>query len=116
MELTAAIYATSPVNCPFMSKYHSPDNFNGSMRIDANHGGKPQYYPNSYMTTNNSSMTKRRAPGFDPSTAEAPFQVANNVVSRQSYYKHEGDASEYTQVRELYQVGRLCIYALMITC
>lgn len=48
-------------------------------------------------------MTKKRTPGFDPKMAEAPFQVGNNVVSRQSFYKHEGDPSEYTQVRELYQ-------------
>lgn len=75
------------------------------MRIDANHGGKPQYHPNSYSTTMNSSMTKRRAPGFDPAVAEAPFQVANNVMSRHSYWKHEGDPCEYNQVRELYQVG-----------
>lgn len=74
-----------------------------SMRIDANHGGKPPYFPNSYHTQMNSSMTKKRTPGFDPAVAEAPFQVANNVVSRHSYYKHEGDPSEYNQVRELYQ-------------
>jgi len=92
-----------PVNCPFMSKFHSPDNFNGTMRIDANHGGKPQYHPNSYSTPYNSSMTKKRAPGYMPEAAEAPYQVASNVVSRQSYYKHEGDPSEYNQVRELYQ-------------
>ena len=73
------------------------------MRIDANHGGKPQYHPNSYSTPNNSSMTKKRAPGYMPEAAEAPYQVANNVVSRQSYYIHEGDPSEYNQVRELYQ-------------
>ena len=48
-------------------------------------------------------MTKKRAPGYMPEAAEAPYQVASNVVSRQSYYKHEGDPSEYNQVRELYQ-------------
>merc|ERR1712225_154907 len=25
-----------PVNCPFMAKFHSPDNFNGAVRVDAN--------------------------------------------------------------------------------
>lgn len=33
---------------------------------------------------------------------EIPFQVASNVVSRQSHWSHEGKASEYDQVRELY--------------
>jgi catalase len=32
-----------PVNCPFMSKFHSPDNFNGTMRVDGNAAGKPLY-------------------------------------------------------------------------
>jgi len=91
-----------PVNCPFMAKFHSPDNFNGAVRVDANHGGKPPYFPNSYHSKANSSMTKRRTPGFDPSTTEVPYQAANNVVSRQSYYRHEGQPSEYDQVRELY--------------
>ncbi len=34
--------------------------------------------------------------------AESPYQAASNVVSRQSYWSHEGEASEYDQVRELY--------------
>jgi len=92
-----------PVNCPFMAKYHAPDNYNGAVRTDANHGGRPQYFPNSYSTANNSSMTKRRAPGFDPSVTEGAWQAADNVVSRQSHYKHEGQDSEYDQVRELYR-------------
>lgn len=53
-------------------------------------------------------MTKKRTPAYMPSAAEAPWQVGNNVVSRQSFFKHEGDPSEYTQVRELYQV-RQCV-------
>ena len=32
-----------PVNCPFMSKFHSPDNFWGTMRVDADGGRKPTY-------------------------------------------------------------------------
>jgi catalase len=31
-----------PVNCPFMSGSLSSLNFDGQMRVDANHGGKPQ--------------------------------------------------------------------------
>jgi catalase len=34
--------------------------------------------------------------------SEAPFQLASNVVSRQSHYRHEGTPSEYDQCRELY--------------
>ncbi|GAA6058165.1 hypothetical protein JCM3770_007037 [Rhodotorula araucariae] len=34
-----------PVNCPFMAKVHSPDNYAGSMRIDGNTLGKPVYFP-----------------------------------------------------------------------
>lgn len=89
-----------------MAKFHSPDNFNGTMRVDANHGGKPPYFPNSYHAkTTNTSTSKKVTPGFDPSKAEAPWQAANNVVSRKSVYRHEGDPSEYNQVRELYQVS-----------
>lgn len=70
------------------------------MRIDANSGGKPLYFPNSYMTK---APTKGTAPSFDPSTAEAPMQFASNVLSRKGHYRHEGQISEYDQVRELYQ-------------
>jgi catalase len=33
---------------------------------------------------------------------EAPWQAADNVVSRKSHWSHEGQTSEYDQVRELY--------------
>lgn len=43
------------------------------------------------------------APSFaGESAAEAPWQAANNVVSRDSHWTHEGEPSEYDQVRELY--------------
>lgn len=88
-----------PVNCPFLSKFHSPDNYWGAMRIDGDVGKKPTYFPNSYQSTNPAS----RAPDFaGKSVAEAPYQVASNVLSRESYWSHEGEASEYDQVRELY--------------
>ncbi|KAK8853031.1 hypothetical protein IAR55_003732 [Kwoniella newhampshirensis] len=76
-----------PVNCPFLSKFHSPDNFFGSMRIDGDAGKKPVYVTPTFA---------------GKSMAEAPFQAASNVVSRQSYWSHEGETSEYDQVRELY--------------
>ncbi|GAA6037196.1 hypothetical protein JCM8097_008782 [Rhodosporidiobolus ruineniae] len=89
-----------PVNCPFMSLQHSPDNFAGNMRVDGNTLGKPPYFPNSYHSK---APAKGTTPGFDPSTAEAPMQLGSNVLSRKSHSRHEGHPSEYDQVRELYQ-------------
>ncbi|KAK3724853.1 hypothetical protein LTR37_000901 [Vermiconidia calcicola] len=80
-----------PVNCPFMSGSLSSLNFDGPMRVDANHAGNKQYAPNSF------------AHKFRPDVAEAPYKVADNVVSRKSHYYHEGKISEYTQARELYK-------------
>jgi hypothetical protein len=34
---------SAKVNCPFMAKFVSPDNFAGNMRVDGNTGGKPVY-------------------------------------------------------------------------
>ncbi|KAJ9102603.1 hypothetical protein QFC21_003004 [Naganishia friedmannii] len=90
-----------PVNCPFMSKFHSPDNYNGSMRIDANSGGKPVYFPNSYHKAAPSTKTTPSFGGAE--LVETPYQVGSNVVSRKSYWTHEGTPKEYVQVRELYQ-------------
>jgi catalase len=79
-----------PVNCPFMAGSFASLNFDGPMRTDANHAMNPQYVPNSFKHK------------FRPDTAEAPYQVADNVVSRKSHYYHEGKMSEYTQASELY--------------
>ncbi|WRT66017.1 uncharacterized protein IL334_002968 [Kwoniella shivajii] len=76
-----------PVNCPFLSKFHSPDNFFGAMRIDGDAANKPTYVTPTFAGR---------------SAAEAPFQAASNVVSRESHWTHEGEPSEYDQVRELY--------------
>lgn len=65
-------------------------NFDGQMRVDGNHSGNPQYVPNSF------------AHKFRPDVAEAPYAVADNIVSRKSHYAHEGQLSEYDQARELY--------------
>ena len=80
-----------PVNCPFMAGQYSSLNFDGAMRIDANHAGNKQYVPNSFKHA------------FRPDTAEAPYSVSDNVVSRKSHYAHEGKKSEYTQATELYK-------------
>ncbi|KPV75803.1 uncharacterized protein RHOBADRAFT_52828 [Rhodotorula graminis WP1] len=89
-----------PVNCPFMAKAHSPDNYAGAMRVDGNTLGKPVYFPNSYHSV---APTTGTTPSFDPSTVETPMQVGSNVLSRKSHHRHEGKPSEYDQVRELYQ-------------
>ena len=80
-----------PVNCPFMAGSYSSLNFDGGTRNDANHAGNPQYVPNSFKNK------------FRPDTAEAPYAVADNIVSRKSHYYHEGNLSDYDQARELYQ-------------
>ncbi|KAK5728730.1 hypothetical protein LTR15_001869 [Elasticomyces elasticus] len=81
-----------PVNCPFMSGSLSSLNFDGQMRVDGNHSGNKQYAPNSFGGDR-----------FRPDTAEAPYKVSDNVVSRKSHYYHEGKLSEYDQPRELYK-------------
>jgi catalase len=74
------------------SSYSSP-NFDGPMRADANHAGNPSINPNS------DQMHSK----FRPDTAEAPYAVSDNIVSRKSHYWHEGKLSEYDQPRELYR-------------
>ena len=80
-----------PTNCPFMAGSMSSVNFDGAMRVDANHAGNKQYTPNSFTHK------------FRPDTAEAPYRVSDNIVSRKSHYYHEGKVSEYDQPRELYR-------------
>lgn len=79
-----------PVNCPFMSGSFASLNFDGPMRNDANHAGNPQYAPNSFVHK------------FSPDNAEAPYRVADSIVSRKSHFYHEGKLSDYAQARELY--------------
>ncbi|KAK7890047.1 hypothetical protein LTR67_008512 [Exophiala xenobiotica] len=86
-------YHQIPVNCPFMSGSMSSLMFDGQMRIDANHGGNPDYAPNSYE-----SMSR-----FRPDTAGAPYKVSDNIVSRKSHFWHEGKLSDYDQPRKLYE-------------
>jgi catalase len=82
-----------PVNCPFMAGSYSSLNFDGATRNDANHAGNPQYVPNSFKHK------------FRPDTAEAPYTLSDNIVSRKSHYHHEGKLSDYDQARELYTVS-----------
>lgn len=73
-----------------MAKSYSSINFDGALRADANTGGNPHYVPNSFVNK------------FRPDCAEAPYAVADNVVSRQSHHCSEGKTKEYDQARELY--------------
>ncbi|KAF4619696.1 hypothetical protein D9613_004849 [Agrocybe pediades] len=79
-----------PVNCPFMSKSMSSPNFAGNMRTDANTGHNPHYAPSTLVNK------------YRPDTAEAPYTVSDNIVSRKSHSWSEGTMHEYTQPRELY--------------
>ena len=79
-----------PVNCPFMANSYSSLNFDGPLRSDANTGMNPHYTPNSFTHK------------FRNDVAEAPYQLSDSVVSRQSHFWHEGKDSEYDQVRDLY--------------
>jgi catalase len=74
-----------------MSSSYASLNFDGQMRVDANHAGNPQYAPNSFVNK------------FRPDTAEAPYQVADSTVSRKSHFWHEGSPTEYEQPRVLYE-------------
>jgi catalase len=74
-----------------MAQSYSSLNFDGPLRVDANHAMNPQYAPNSFVHK------------FRPDTAETPYRLADNTVSRKSHFYHEGTASEYDQPRELYK-------------
>jgi catalase len=73
-----------------MAKSYSSLNFDGQMRIDANHAGNKQYAPNSF------------AHKFRPDVAEAPYMLGDNIVSRKSHYWHEGKKNDYAQATELW--------------
>lgn len=79
-----------PVNCPFMAGSFSSLNFDRTQCNDANHAGNPQHVPNS---------SKHK---FRPDTAESPYMVSDNIVSRKSSFHQEGKLSDYDQTRELY--------------
>ena len=83
----------------FVERFRATDDANDESS-QADSGSKPMYFPNSYHK--NVPSTKS-TPGFAGMDAvEAPYQVANNVVSRKSYWRDECTEREYTQVRELY--------------
>lgn len=78
-----------PVNCPFMAGSYSSINFDRPLS-DANTGLNLHYIPNSFVNK------------FRPDVAEAPYQVADSVVSRQSHFWHEGQDNDYDKARDLY--------------
>ncbi|PUU77755.1 catalase [Tuber borchii] len=75
-----ANFHRTQVNCPFESRFGC--------------GG------NTHYIFFNSSASKCR-----PDIAEVPYQVSDNIVSRQSHYHTEGTRREYDQARVLY--GRI---------
>lgn len=79
-----------PVNCPFMAQSYASLNFDGPMRVDANHAGNKQYVPNSF------------AHKFRPDIAETPYSVQDSVVSRKSHFWHEGKRNDYDQAKVLW--------------
>jgi catalase len=80
-----------PVNCPFMAQNYAPQSYDGAMRIDNANQDRLNYMPNSYDK-----------PMFSDRATEAPYSVADNLVSRQSHHKNEGTDIEYEQARVLY--------------
>ncbi|KAG0137508.1 catalase-like domain-containing protein [Tuber indicum] len=78
-----------PVNCPFRSRSNASMSFGGPFRSDGNISGNPHYALNSFVNK------------FRPDTAEAPYGVSNNVVSRQGHYS-KCTLGDYNQERELY--------------
>ena len=80
-----------PVNCPFMSGNYAPMSFDGAMRVDNNNQDRLNYQPNSYDK-----------PQYSERSVEAPYAVADPIVSRQSHHKNEGTDVEYQQARDLY--------------
>ncbi|KAL0228421.1 hypothetical protein RCL1_004564 [Eukaryota sp. TZLM3-RCL] len=80
-----------PINCPFMAKYMSPQSRDSMMRSDSNGANLP------------SVMSASRSLKTDSRVDVHPQQMVNAVMSRQTAYKHEGQESEYNQVRELFE-------------
>jgi len=65
-----------------MAQSYSSLNFDGPLRNYANTGRNPHYVPNSFVDK------------FRPDVAEAPYEVADRVISRKSHYFHEGQLPE----------------------
>jgi catalase len=80
-------YHLIPVNAP---KYAPENSYqrDGFMRVDANAGGRPNYYPNSFG-----------GPAPDPTAGEPPFEVSG-MASRKPYTLTDDD---FFQPGELYR-------------
>lgn len=75
-----------------MAQNYAPQSYDGQMRIDNNNQDRLNYMPNSYDK-----------PMFSDNATEAPYVVADAMVSRQSHHKNEGDpVQEYQQAQVLY--------------
>ena len=80
-------YHLIPVNAP---KYAPENSYqrDGFMRVDANAGGEPNYWPNSFA-----------GPAPDPQAAEPPFEVSGNAARYP--YTHPND--DFVQAGNLYR-------------
>ena len=80
-------YHLIPVNAP---KYAPENSYqrDGFMRVDANRGGEPNYWPNSFA-----------GPAPDPQAAEPPFEVSGNAARYP--YTHPND--DFVQAGNLYR-------------
>ncbi|MGI8633181.1 MAG: catalase [Solirubrobacterales bacterium] len=77
-------YAHLPINqarCPV----NDPQNRDGNMRFDGNHGSRPNYFPNSSDD-----------PRIEDDAEEHEYELTG-VVGRNAYDKHSEDDTEYTQ-------------------
>ncbi|KAJ5982638.1 hypothetical protein N7451_012738 [Penicillium sp. IBT 35674x] len=80
-----------PVNYPFMASSYASLNFDGQMRVDANHAGYPQYAPSSFGNK------------LRPDTAEAPYQLAANTSALK---KVDYPMIQVEYLAQLYRVSR----------
>ena len=74
-----------------MAQNYAPLSYDGKMRVDNANQDRLNYMPNSYDK-----------PAYSERAVEAPYAVADNLVSRQSHHKNEGTDIEYEQARVLY--------------
>ncbi|BGP22752.1 hypothetical protein JCM10295v2_001643 [Rhodotorula toruloides] len=61
--------------------------------------GQKAQFPNSYHSK---APTTDTTPSFDGTAVETPMQVASNVLSRTSHYRHEGQPSAYRAAEDCY--------------
>lgn len=81
-----ANFSQIPVNCPYRSKIRHYER-DGPMTIDGNHGGAPNYFPNSFS-----------GPKDNKAYLESTFKVSGDVARYNS-----GDEDNFTQVGNFFR-------------